>query len=161
MISNDRYLLVICVKNIQSLFLEGSNIYKSCTTLKKFTINTKKMIKEKEEKIACISQFFDLLITYVVNHEGKAISLIDKIKFLMHENNWVIERVYELRGIIGPKMETMLCALKEAKDAIEVSQLENLQNAEMHTYPFYGHITILESLRKGWENILNLLKKNM
>jgi hypothetical protein len=53
----------------------------------------------------------------------------------------------------------MMSALKEAKIAIAVSDLDNLENIEIKNYLFYGNITILENLKKGWDNSLGLLKR--
>lgn len=125
----------------------------------KFTADFEKIIKEQEAKMATISQVFNPLTSYVVDYEGQVIILLEKIKIIEHEKNWEIEIIHELRGLIHPKLETMMSALKEAKIAIAVSDLDNLENIEIKNYLFYGNITILENLKKGWDNSLGLLKR--
>jgi hypothetical protein len=121
MIVNDRDSLSIWVKCIQGAIFEGGNIYKSCITMKKFTIDFDERIKDQEAKLITISQDFDPKTSSIVDHEGQIISLHDKIIGIVHEKNRVVERVCELRGLIGPKIEKMFSALKEAKFSIVVS----------------------------------------
>lgn len=53
-----------------------------------------------------------------------------------------------MRGLIGPKIETILSALEDVKKAISMSEPYNLENVEIRNYFFGGHINILESFTK-------------
>lgn len=94
----------------------------------------------------------------MASQEAQVISLLDKIKSLMHDRDKIVGRVGELQSLIAPKMETMFCALKKAQAAMVTNDLVDLQTAEMQTFLFSGHISVLECLKKGWDNDLNMLK---
>lgn len=92
------------------------------------------------------------------SHEDQVISLLDKIKILFYDKEKFIGRVGELRGLITPKLDTMFIALKESQDALGSKDLTDLRSAEMWSYLFSGLISMLECLKKGWDNHLKSLK---
>ena len=104
LIANDKSLLATCVKNIQSALSEGGRIYKSCLSLSKLTEENEKKVKDHEKELAAISNAFDPLTVSVGEQEGQVISLLDKIKSLKCDNDKVVERGCELRGLIGSKI---------------------------------------------------------
>lgn len=158
MIASDRVLLDTCIKSIQDAPSEGGSVYKEFLSLSKFTEDIGKQIKEHEKKLADLSQSIDRLIVSVSSQERQVITLLDKIKNLMHDKDMIVGRLGELRGPIGLKMETTLNALNEAQDVMVVSDLADLPTVEMHTYLFSSHIFILENLKKSWDNNLSSLK---
>lgn len=54
----------------------------------------------------------------------------------------------------------MVSALKEAKDAMVLSDPMNLESTETQSYLVCGHITILESLKRVWDTNLSVLKRD-
>lgn len=158
MIAYDRSLLDTCVKTIQDALSKWGNVYKSFLSSSKFVEDIEKKIKENEKQLANISQSFDLLNTYVADQEGQVVSLLDKIKSLTHDKDKIISRVGELRSLITPKMDTMLSTLKEARDVIATNDPAYLPLTEMQAFIFSDLISVLECLKKGWDNHLNTLK---
>lgn len=92
------------------------------------------------------------------SQELQVISVLYKIKSLSHDRDKVVGRVRELQSLINPKMDTMLSTLKEAEDAVATNEPSGLQSAEMQAFLFSGLISVLECLKKGWDNHLSSLK---
>lgn len=73
-------------------------------------------------------------------HEDQVISLLEKVKRLIHDKEKVIVRICELWGLITPKMDTMLISLKEAQDALGSKDPSNLKSEKMQVFLFNGLI---------------------
>lgn len=116
LISKDKALLSNCIKNIQGT-MYGGKVYKYCLVLSKFTEANEKKVKEIEHQLVTISNTFDPLANSVCSQESQVMSLLNQIKNLKFENERIIGRVCELKGLISSKIEMMADALKEAKDA--------------------------------------------
>lgn len=93
----------------------------------------------------------------MASQETQVLSLLDKIKSLIHDRDKIFCRV-ELQSLIAPKLKTMFSALKESQDAMVTNDPTDLQTTEMQTFLLSGHISVLECLKKGWDKDLNLLK---
>lgn len=117
-------------------------------------------MKDLENQLAIIFDTFDPLAGDVSQQEGQVTSLLDNIRCLKSENDRIVGRVSELRGLISSKIEIMVSALKEAKDAMEISDPENLDFAEAQSYLMCGHIIVLEILKKVCDDNLRVLKQD-
>lgn len=58
---------------------EGGNLYKSCLSLNKFTVDIEKKSQEHRNQLESISKSVDPLTNYLNNHEDQVISLLEKI----------------------------------------------------------------------------------
>lgn len=79
---------------------------------------------------------------------------------MSHEKERVIGRVGELQSLITPKLDTFLNGLQDAQYAMTSKEPSDLRSAEMKSYLFNDLISILESLKKGWDSHLDSLKKH-
>lgn len=158
-IAKDNFLLATYIKNTQGSISEVGKAYKSYLVLSKFTEGNEKKVKDLENQLATISTTFDPLASDVVQQEGQVTTLLDKIRCFKNENEKIVGRVCELRGLICLKIEIMVSALKEAKAIVVVSDLENLETTEAQSYLMCGHITILESLKRVCDDNLRVLKQ--
>lgn len=116
-------------------------------------------MKDIEKQLATIFDAFDRLVDNVSEQEGSVISILEKIRSLKHENERIVGRACELKGIIGMKIEIMVNALKEAKETMVASDLVNIDTNETLSYLLCLHITILESFKRFWDTNLSMLKR--
>lgn len=85
--------------------------------------------------------------------------LLDHIEIIRLENEKIITRVCDLRGLISTKIEVMVNALKEARSVVTALDPTGLETAETLSYLLCGHISILESPKSIWDSTLSDLKK--
>jgi len=64
----------------------------------------------------------------------------------------------ELRGLISLKLAAMLNTMTEAQVVAKSSDPTDLWKAESQEFLFSGHISVLNSMKKSWDNELVLLK---
>lgn len=127
LITRDRKFLGPWIQHTQSAITKGGNVYKSCLILEKFTATNEKKIKEIEQQLAIISNNLDPLVSSVCLQDCQVISLLDQIKNLKFENERIIIRVSDLRGLISTKIEMMANALKEEKSVVTTPNLVSLE----------------------------------
>lgn len=154
MIEDDGVSLVIALKGIQDALDEGGHLYKSCLMFHKFNIYIDKKIRECEGYLASISQSYAPKSVPATNFEPQVLSILNKIKSLNQENDIILGRGGEVRSLITPQIDSLMCSMQDAKDDLNKSVPTNSQGLEMHAYLFSGMISILESLKKEWDNHL-------
>lgn len=85
-------------------------------------------------------------------------SILDKIKSLNQENEIVLGRVSEVRSLITARIDSLMSSMHDAKDSLDKPIMVDRRGAKMHAYLFSGMISILESLKKAWDNYLLSLR---
>ncbi|XP_059075386.1 uncharacterized protein LOC131875318 [Cryptomeria japonica] len=118
MIAKDKVTLDACVKSMQDSLSEGGNLCKSCLSQSNFTADIEKKSKAHEDELECISHSVYPLSVSLGSHENQVISLVDKMISLSHNRERIIGRVGEIRSLITPKLDIMLNALKDTRDAL-------------------------------------------
>lgn len=130
MILRDRATLGDYMKSMQDAINEVGNLYKSCLSLGKFTVDIEKKSREFKDQLGSISQSVDPLTNSLSSHENQVISLLEKIGSSNHDHEQILGKFGEIRSLIIPKLDIILISIHDAQNALKVDELEDLKTVE-------------------------------
>lgn len=128
-----------------------SCIYRSCTNTGKLTTDLEVKIKVSKAQLEHLDNNFDGTRSLTSATDGQILVTKSKISTLEKDMDRLIQQARELRRLVCPRLNTLLLHKQESLELINKPTPVDLTKEELHAYILNGFVSILGTLKSGWD----------
>lgn len=158
MISSDKAKLIDDITKIDVDLNECSNIYRSCTNTDKLTTNLEVKLKATKVRLKHLANSFDGTQTLTNTNDGHILIIESEAFALEKDMDRLIRCERELRGLVSPWLNTLLIHKRESIELMNKTTPKDVSEEDLHAYILNGFVSILITLKTGWDAYLGFLK---